>query len=91
MFLRMILFLIFFLFQYVSSQTSSIITSWYAEYDSSISHYNVYRAVNSHQNFQMLNTIIHQYTLIVDSDDIIPGNLYAYTIVAVDIFTNQSQ
>jgi len=46
--------------------------------------------VNSINNFQVLDIIEHPDSTCSDTDNIVPGNAYAYSLIAVDSAGNQS-
>jgi len=52
--------------------------------------YRLFRSVNNLTNFQISQTVSHPGSLAVDTNQILPGNLYAYTLCAVDTAGNQS-
>lgn len=52
--------------------------------------YHLYRAINNSINFSPLAVIIHPESLYCDTTTIEPGNLYSYSLVAIDSAGNQS-
>ncbi len=74
----------------VRAQSSSTHVSWSPSPDPDMMEYRLFRAVNSTGNFNLLCTIVHPETLVFDNLSIQPGNLYAYTVAAVDSAGNQS-
>ncbi len=73
------------------SQTDSLRISWNPNPEPDIQEYRLYRAVNSLSNFQILQIIPHPLTHTVDRQNIQPGNLYAFTLTAVDTGGLQSE
>jgi hypothetical protein len=53
--------------------------------------YWLYRSVNNLNTFQIRETVNHPDSTIVDTDNIQPGNLYAYRLLAVDSAGNMSE
>ena len=53
--------------------------------------YWLYRSVNNFNDFQIHEIVYHPDSTHTDADSIQPGNLYAYTLVAVDSAGNRSQ
>jgi hypothetical protein len=89
LYLQLILLLILGFFQ-IKSQTSALNIRWDVNPEPDMYQYHLYRSVNSISNFQFLNFIIHPDSIYQDNQNIDPGNLYAYTLVAVDSAGNQS-
>ncbi|MBN2365564.1 MAG: hypothetical protein EH225_06170, partial [Calditrichaeota bacterium] len=76
--------------QILFAQTDSLKISWDANQEPDMFEYRLYRAVNGLQNFQLLQTVPHPQTNTVDRNSILPGGLYAFTLMAVDSAGNQS-
>ncbi len=81
------------LFRVISlfAQTDSLQISWNPNPEPDIQEYRLYRSVNSLNNFQILQIITHPRTHTVDRNSIQPGNLYAFTLTAVDTGGLQSE
>jgi hypothetical protein len=73
------------------AQTDSLNINWNPNPEPDMLQYKLYRSVNAFSNFQLINTVNHPNTHVVDKANISPGNLYAYTLVAVDSAGNQSE
>lgn len=89
-----ILFFVFLLFVASNisfAQTDSLRIFWNVNPEPDMFEYQLYRAVNGATNFQLLQSVIHPDSLAVDRNQIQPGNLYAYTLRAVDSAGNQSE
>ena len=72
------------------AQTDSLRIHWNANSEPDMLEYRLFRSVNSLTNFQISQTVSHPGSLAVDRNQILPGNLYAYTLCAVDSAGNQS-
>jgi hypothetical protein len=72
------------------SQTDSLNLTWDANPEPDMYRYYIYRSVNDFSHFQFLNSTFHPHTQYSDHNSIEPGNLYAYTLVAVDSGGNMS-
>ncbi len=90
-FIAVILCLTGFMSSILLAQTDSLHISWNPNPESDMLEYRLFRAVNGPQNFQLLQTIPHPTTQTVDRSNIQPGNLYSFTLVAVDSAGNLSQ
>jgi len=85
------IFLIIILANCLSAQTDSLRIFWNPNPEPDIQEYRLYRAVNASTNFQILQTITHPQTQAVDRNNIQPGNLYSFTLTAVDTGGLQSE
>ena len=85
-----LIFLLILGFYQIKSQTSALNIRWDVNPEPDMYQYHLYRSVNSLNNFQFLNFITHPDSIYPDTQNIEPGNLYAYTLVAVDSAGNQS-
>lgn len=72
------------------AQTDSLNIFWNLNPDSDMYSYKLFRSVNGTTNFQNIQNIHHPRTHTVDRYYIQPGNLYAYTLVAMDSAGNLS-
>jgi len=77
-------------FYQIKSQTSALNIRWDVNPEPDMYQYHLYRSVNSLNNFQFLSFITHPDSNYRDTHNIEPGNLYAYTLVAMDSAGNQS-
>ncbi len=82
--------LIFLAVQFAGAQTDSLNVSWNPNTEPDMYQYKLYRAINSTTNFQVIQSIPHPQTHTVDRNGILPGNLYAYTLAAMDSAGNLS-
>jgi hypothetical protein len=73
------------------AQTDSLHIHWNVNPEPDMREYRLFRSINNLANFQILQTVPHPDSLAVDKNQIVPGNLYAYTLSAVDSAGNQSQ
>ena len=89
LYLQLILLLIWGFCQ-LYSQTSALNIRWDVNPEPDMYQYHLYRSVNNLNNFQFLNVITHPDSIYRDTQNIEPGNLFAYTLVAVDSAGNQS-
>jgi len=72
------------------AQTDSLNIYWDLNPDSDMYSYKLFRSVNGTSNFQLIQNVLHPQTHTVDRYYIQPGNLYAYTLVAMDSAGNLS-
>lgn len=72
------------------AQTDSLNISWDLNPEPDMYQYRLYRAENGFTNFSLINTVIHPRIKTTDRQNIAPGNLYAYTLIAVDSAGNPS-
>jgi hypothetical protein len=80
-----------FMLSVLRAQSDSLRISWDLNPESDMLEYRLLRAVNGPQNFQLLQTIPHPITQTVDRSNIQLGNLYSFTLVAVDSAGNPSE
>jgi hypothetical protein len=73
------------------AQTDLLHIHWNVNPEPDMKEYRLFRSVNNLTNFQLLQTVPHPDSLAVDKNQIVPGNLYAYTLCAVDSAGNQSK
>lgn len=72
------------------AQTDSLNIYWNLNPDPDMYSYKLFRAVNGNSNFQIIQNVPHPQAHTVDRYLIQPGNLYAYTLVAMDSAGNLS-
>ncbi|GAB4371648.1 MAG: hypothetical protein Kow0042_14510 [Calditrichia bacterium] len=72
------------------AQTDSLNIIWQPNPEPDMYCYRLFRAVNNLNTLQQIQTIMHPQSHTVDRDNITPGNLYIYTLVACDSAGNQS-
>lgn len=88
-FLRLIFSLLLAL-SFLRAQTNSLHIRWDINPEPDMYQYHLYRADNNSINFSLCAVIIHPDSIYCDTTDIEPGNLYSYTLVAIDSAGNQS-
>lgn len=69
----------------------SLLISWDPNPEPDMLHYELYRAINNLTNFELVAFIFHPDSNYVDTNNISAGNLYAYTLIAVDTAGNKSE
>ncbi len=72
------------------AQRSSLHIRWDINPEPDMYQYHLYRAINNSINFSLLAAIIHPESLYCDTTAIEPGNLYSYSLAAIDSAGNQS-
>lgn len=82
--LRVILYTYLIFIGFLPAQTESLLIIWNNNPEPSLAYYQLYRAINSINNLVINQNIPAPDTLALDDDNIQPGNLYAYSLVAVD-------
>ena len=90
---RIFIILSVFFFGYVPflfAQTDSLNISWDLNPEPDMYQYRLYRSENGFTNFSLINTVIHPDVKTIDRHNILPGNLYAYTLIAMDSAGNTS-
>ncbi len=88
-FLRLVILLLLAL-DLLRAQTSSLHIRWDINPEPDMYQYHLYRAKNNSFNSSPFAVIIHPESLYCDTTDIAPGNLYSYTLAAIDSAGNQS-
>ncbi len=89
-------FFVFFIFALVASlnaQTDSLNIYWDANSEEDMLQYRLYRDINTSNNFQEIQIVPHptdSQVHSVDRPDQMPGNLYAYKVLAEDSAGNRS-
>lgn len=68
----------------------SLIISWNPNPEPDMAFYKIYRSINDTTNLDSLDLVAHPSTIYVDNNNIQPGNLYAYALLAMDSAGNQS-
>ncbi len=74
----------------VFSQTDSLNIYWNANTEPDMMEYRLYRGENNSGSYSLLKVIPHPGTHAVDKNNIYPGTLYSYYLVAVDSAGNTS-
>ncbi len=72
------------------AQTDSLNIYWDQNPESDMSAYRLYRAEDNSNNLQLIQTISYPLTHAVDKNNIVPGALLSYALVAVDSAGNAS-
>ena len=79
-------------FQHLQLQNSdSLLISWDPNPEPDMLFYKLYRAINNLSEFELIAFIPHPTSDYVDTNNISPNNLYAYTLIAVDTAGNESE
>ncbi len=78
-------------FQVHLESFDSLVVSWDPNPEPDMLHYELYRAINNLNNFELISLISHPTSSYIDANNISPGNIYAYTLIAVDTAGNKSE